>query len=93
MAPLFIVMPLVGEIVKTASMLSAIAELEIDIMGTSLPPSLSPSLSPSLLPPWSPDDGLGSVLEQMEDKKLLLEQLRSSAKSRLGVTGPPLRAV
>lgn len=44
MAPLFIVMPLVGEIVKTASMLSAIAELEIDIMGASPPPSLSPSM-------------------------------------------------
>jgi hypothetical protein len=37
-------MPLVGEIVKTASMLSAIAELELDIMGPLLllhPPSSS----------------------------------------------------
>lgn len=65
MCPLFIVMPLIGEIVKTASMLSAIAELEIDIMG--------------------------SVLEDMEDQKLLLEQLRSSATNRIGVTGEALK--
>jgi hypothetical protein len=86
MCPFFIVMPLVGEIVKTASMLSAIAELEIDIMGLSSPPSAPPPpLPPSLFP--------GSVLERMEDHKLLLDQLRTSAKSRLSVTGPALRDV
>jgi hypothetical protein len=33
MCPFIIVLPIVGEIVKTASILSAIAELELDVMG------------------------------------------------------------
>eukprot|EP00602_Paraphysomonas_sp_CaronLab_P000903 CAMPEP_0185030172 /NCGR_PEP_ID=MMETSP1103-20130426/16959_1 /TAXON_ID=36769 /ORGANISM="Paraphysomonas bandaiensis, Strain Caron Lab Isolate" /LENGTH=629 /DNA_ID=CAMNT_0027565181 /DNA_START=889 /DNA_END=2778 /DNA_ORIENTATION=- len=36
MCPLIIILPVVGEIVKTASMLSAIAELEVDVMGSVL---------------------------------------------------------
>jgi hypothetical protein len=55
--PLVVCIPLVGEIVKTASLLSAIAELEVDV--------------------------IGSVLENMEDEKVLLLELREKISCRL----------
>ena len=57
LVPLVVCVPLVGEIVKTASLLSAIAELEVDV--------------------------IGSVLENMEDEKALLLELRDKIARRL----------
>mmetsp|Transcript_13050 Transcript_13050/g.21342 ORF Transcript_13050/g.21342 Transcript_13050/m.21342 type:complete len:1003 (-) Transcript_13050:234-3242(-) len=57
LTPLVVCVPLVGAIVKTASLLSAIAELEVDV--------------------------IGSVLENMEDETVLLQELRDKIARRL----------
>lgn len=55
--PLLIVLPLLGEIVKVSSLLEAIADLDIDV--------------------------IGSVLEEMEDKTRLIQELRLKILSRI----------
>jgi Ca2+-binding EF-hand superfamily protein len=57
LTPLVVCVPLVGAIVKAASLLSAIAELEVDV--------------------------IGSVLENMEDETVLLQELREKIARRL----------
>ena len=57
LVPLLFVLPLLGEIVKVSSLLEAIAELDIDI--------------------------IGAVLEEMEEKNILIEELRKRILSRI----------
>ena len=56
--PLFVVLPCLGEIVKVASTISAISDLQLEVMG--------------------------SVLEGMEDKKLLVAELQRKIFDRMG---------
>jgi Ca2+-binding EF-hand superfamily protein len=53
--------------VKTASLLAAIAALDVDVIGE----SMNPSLSTFLIPP------LAEVLEESEEKTFLIQELRS----------------
>jgi hypothetical protein len=72
MIPIVFVLPCIGEIVKAASLLSAIAELNLNVIGTNL-----------LALPTISHCRAGSVLEESEDRNQLLFELQEKIKARI----------
>jgi hypothetical protein len=91
MCPLVVIIPLIGETVKSASILSAVADLNVDVMGADT--TLCNTIPYRLSINWCYNLNVfcifeGIVLEEMEEQNRLMTQLRSFVGNRLNTSDP-----